>query len=394
MRYPFLRLAVQNLARRPGRTLIQALAVAVAVGSGFAAVVARRAVLESSNFGFGRLGADLLVTPGDSLVNLTPAILSVEPSGHSLAPGILERVRGIPGVAVAAPQRYFAVPLPSGGHAHDCDLFAFDPAHDFTVLAWAKDTPTEPLGPDRVLVGARRPETVGQTVTLGRRSVSVVGRLGPTGVGPPDRAFFATFEAADAIAGTSDGRSRPTGILIRLAPDAGPEQVRFALAAFPDLKVTASLPMVTSVRRTLAAILGGAVLLTIATLAATVLQLGALYTAVLAERRQELGVLRTLGTRPMQAFRMVLFEAAITTALGGVAGLLLGVTFLIALERTLGTHLESLGVLFEWPAPDWIAAVAVACIATAVAVGPVGAALPAWRACRRDAYDLARGEIA
>lgn len=392
--WPFLRLAAQNLLRRPVRVAALAAVVAVGVGTGFAAVVGWRAVDDTAAVGFGRTGADLLVVPKDALVHLTPALLAVEPNPHTLTPEAAQTVAAAPGVAVAAPQAAVRLPVLAGGHTHDHDLVAFDPARDFTVLPWVKEKLPRPFGAGDVIVGARRPEQVGSEITIGGRTLTVFARLGLTGVGAADRSFFASFETAATIPGVAADPDRPTGLLVRLADDARPEQVRFALAGVPELKVTGGTPMLTTVRRTLTAVFAGVLLVTGLVLGAAVLQVGVVYAAVLAERRQELGLLLTIGAGRGQVARMVLVEAAVTTLLGGAGGLLLGAALLAGLRRTLGYHLESLDVSLVWPPAGWIAAVAAIALAVAAAVGPVGAVVPAWRACRRDPYDLARGEAA
>src|SRR5262249_19117040 len=128
----FLRLAVQNLGRRRARAALLALTVAVGVGAAFAACGVRQALWDSLDLGFPRMGADLLVAPRDTLANLTPALLTVEPTPHTLDARLADEVAGLPGVEAVAPQRYFAVPVTADAHTHDADLIAFDPRRDFT----------------------------------------------------------------------------------------------------------------------------------------------------------------------------------------------------------------------------------------------------------------------
>src|SRR5438270_830940 len=129
----FFRLAWQNLGRRPTRTLLLVLTVAVGSGAAFAAATVRHAVADSLAVGFARMGADLLVVPRATLVNLTPALLTVEPTPHTLDPSLADEVARLPGVAAVAPPRYFPVRCAAGAHAHDADPIAFDPHPDCTV---------------------------------------------------------------------------------------------------------------------------------------------------------------------------------------------------------------------------------------------------------------------
>jgi putative ABC transport system permease protein len=183
-------------------------------------------------------------------------------------------------------------------------------------------------------------------------------------------------------------------VLIQLSPEARPEQVRFALAGSKEIKVISGTPLVTSVRQFLSAVLAGVLLFTGLMLLATLMQISVLYSAVLAERQQELGLLLALGAYRGQVARMVLAEAGLTTGLGGLGGLLLGAVLLLVMQHTLGMSLETLEVPLAWPSAPAIGLAALGCLAVAVAVGPLGAMLPAWQMCRRDPYNLARGGAA
>jgi putative ABC transport system permease protein len=389
LRWPFARLALQNLGRRPARASVLALAVALGVGTAFAALVARQTVADNTAVGFGRMGADLLVVPKDTLVNVTPTLLTVEPGPLTLPASVVEEIARLPGVRLAAPQRYYRLPA-GGSHGHESELVAFDPRHDFTVLPWVKDRPGRPLQPGEVIVGARRSEQPGSEVTLAGRSLTVYGRLELTGVGPFDRSFFTSFETADRLVPGQDP-DRVSAVLVQLAPEARPEQVRFALAGFKDIKVVNGTPAVTSVRQFLSVVLAGVLIFTALMLLAALLQISVLYSAVLVERRQELGLLMALGARSGQVARMVLTEAGLMTGLGGLGGLLLGAGLLLVFQHTQAGYLDTLDVSLAWPSATLIGLTALGCLAVAVAIGPLGALLPAWRLCRRDPYNLVRG---
>jgi putative ABC transport system permease protein len=181
-------------------------------------------------------------------------------------------------------------------------------------------------------------------------------------------------------------------VLVRLKVGAAPEQVRFALARIPAVKVVAGTGLYTSVRQGLTAVLGGAVALTLLMLLAAVLMVSALYSALLAERRRELGLLLAIGTRRRQLVRLILVEAMLTTSLGGVCGIVLGGGLLLLLERSLGFYLESVNVPLVRPAPVVVGVYALGGVVLACCVGLLGALVPAWRVSRRDPYELARTE--
>jgi putative ABC transport system permease protein len=118
---------------------------------------------------------------------------------------------------------------------------------------------------------------------------------------------------------------RISGVLLELAPGAKTQQVRFSvLANFPGVKVVSGESMLTSVRQGLTALLGGVLGLMAIMFVSTGLMVSVLFSAIITERRRELGLLRAIGARRKQIVGMLLMEAGLATAVGGLAGCVLG----------------------------------------------------------------------
>jgi putative ABC transport system permease protein len=359
-------------------------AVAVSAAAVFAALTVKRAVEDSLARGFSRMGADLLVVPRETLVNLAAALLTAEPTDHTLPAGLADEVARLPGVDLVAPQRSSRAPVTAGAHAHDADVVAFDAARDFTVFPWLQEKADRLFRAGDLIVGGRREEAVGTEILVGGKPFIVYGRLGLTGVGPFDRSLFVAFDAEDA--------GPVSALLVRLQVGATPEQVRFAIARTPGVKVVAGTTVFTSTRHALTAVLGATVFFTALMLLASAVMVGVLFSAILAERRRELGLLLAVGARRPQLVRMILTEAALTTGLGGVCGLALGAALLLGFRRSLGYYFETVNVAFGWPPAGTVAVYGAGCVAAAAVVGLLGAALPAWQASGREPYELVRGE--
>jgi hypothetical protein len=83
----------------------------------------------------------------------------------------------LPGVQVAAPQRY--VDLAAVTRFHDSnDLTAFDPGLDFTLLPWLRENLDHPFRRGDVIGGGRRGEAVGSEVRLFGGTFTVYGERG------------------------------------------------------------------------------------------------------------------------------------------------------------------------------------------------------------------------
>jgi putative ABC transport system permease protein len=160
----------------------------------------------------------------------------------------------------------------------------------------------------------------------------------------------------------------------------------------PELQLVAGTGVQTAVRQALTAILSGSVVVSFAALLATVVLVGLVYSAILTERRRDLGLLLSVGIRPRELLIFVLVESAATTALGGVCGALLGSGGLLVWQRSVGFALETSSVPLVLPGVSVQVAAGAACAAICAAMGLAGASLPAWRASVSEPYALVRGE--
>ncbi len=396
-------LALQNLGRRKVRTLLLVGAVAICAGAIFTGAVLMRSIETSMAVGFTRLGADMLIVPAGTLTNITSALLTAEPTDFTLDDKMLARLQGLKGVRRVAPQLIFRTDASGYGRSGDLvDLIAFDPARDITVQPWLEQHLDRPMRSGDVIVGGRREEALGSELLLFGRPLTVYGKLGRTAVGTHERGLFITFatlgdlrEAIQQVCGMKAPLepNKLSGVLLELAPGATTQQVRFAaLANVPGIKVVAGDTVLTSIRQGLAALLHGILGLMAIMFVSTVLLVSVLFSAIITERRRELGLLKAIGARRGQIIGMLLTEAALATAAGGLAGCVLGVLLMRLYEHSLVYYLNSLGVPFAWLSGGTIALVAALCVLFASLIGALGALVPAWRASRRDPYDLIRSE--
>src|SRR5258707_8326124 len=130
-------LALQNLGRRKGRTLLLLAAVAICSGAIFTGAVLLRSIESSMDVGFTRLGADLLVIPEGTLTNITAALLTAEPTELTLDSDMAARLAGLNCVRRAAPHLIFRSELSGyGSRVEAVDLIAFDPERELSMGPW------------------------------------------------------------------------------------------------------------------------------------------------------------------------------------------------------------------------------------------------------------------
>ncbi|MBI2737321.1 MAG: ABC transporter permease [Rhodospirillales bacterium] len=404
MRWLLLSLALQNLGRRKARSLLLIAAVALGSGVVFTGAVLMQSIDRSMAVGFTRLGADMMVVPEGALTNITASLLVVEPTELVLDADALAKAR-LTSLGRVAAQKIVRVEHSGiGSHHESADLIGFEPAQDFTVQPWLSEKLNRPMQQGDVILGAARDGVLGSQLLIFGKPHIVYGRLGRTGVGTHERGVFmsfATLEAlGEAIGGMGGGHGtkpavlapgKVTGFLAEFAPGATPLQARFALLSnVKGVKVVAGDATLSGIRQGLAALLDGIVALMVLMFASTALMVSVLFSAIVTERRAELGLLKAIGARRGQVLGVMVTEAVLATGIGGILGVVLGVLAMRLFERSLVYYLENVGVPFLWVDLPRTIAFAVGAIVLATAIGVAGVLYPAWAASRRDAYDLVR----
>jgi putative ABC transport system permease protein len=414
-----IRLASQNVGRRRLRAIFLGAAVMLGVGIGFASFVAGWALWQGMTQSFSRMGADLLVVPRATLVNITASLLTVQPTDETLAAELAQRIAAVPGVARVAPQRV----VPTLVEGNGATLIAFDPTRDFSVLSWLEARQASPV--EGLIAGAALPARLGETVSVCGMAMRISGQLGKTGVGPFDESYFLSFDAlaevvsfcrrsdasakpavsakvddAPAVRGMSHADAcsgnlqldRVSAFLVQLSPAAKVEDVKFALAQLPDVKIVEGNGVLTSSRQALNTLLIGMAVFTGLELTALLILLALLFSAIVQERYREVGLLRAMGAKSSQIVTIILAEAALITGLGGLAGLAFGAAVLLTFARSLGFYFALLGVPFSWPPAAVLQAGALLVIMFSVLLGLLGAFVPAWRVRRMAPYALIQSE--
>ncbi len=428
-----LRLAAQNVGRRRLRTLFLGLSVTIAVGVGFAAFVTGWALRDGITTSFSRMGADLVVVPAGTLVNITSTLLTVQPTDQEFDAALGEKLRIIPGIAQVAPQRIVRAEV----EGRLINLIAFDPAADFTVQPWLPEGRRPVPTTASLIAGERVENKPGEVLNVCGRAMVIEARLGKTGVGPFDESYFLSFPAMDALIAARQKLAIAAGIpvsaapaapaqavdplavlathhhaqpagpvnclpdlapgrvsafLLQLSPGASAGAVKFAVGQIPGLKIVAGNPVFTSSRQALGSLFWGIAVFAGLMLLALLFLVTLLFSAIVQERYREIGLLRAMGARPAQIMSIILIEAGLITSLGGLLGLGFGLTLVLAFARSLGFYFASLGVPFAWP-PDWAVWVAAGvAMVFAACIGVLGAFIPAWRARCQEPYLMIQTE--
>ena len=393
------RLLLQEARRSRGRYLLLALAVSIGSSSIFLTLVISHSIRRGLESSLNRLGADLLILPKGITHNLTAALLTGEPNAPLLDPSALTQIITLPGLEKISPQRHFSLPSDQG-HG-ETDLIAFDPLTDFTLQPWVREHLPRPFSLGDVLIGGRRSEPLGSTISFFGKNLVVWGKLDLTGVGPTERSLFGSFSTMEELAqecrsrglqsfGTSPLTGSASALLLRLSPGAGAGQVRFALSSVPQVQIISGSSLGIQIRQSIRTILTGSITFTLLSLFMAGLLILVVYAGIVAERKSELGLLLALGLSRIGLSLWLAMEAALCAFLGALFGVLLGATGLAIFVRTFGYLLTSRGITLELPSFSFQVFSALLSLFLCSCVAGLGALLPSWRLAGRELYQLLR----
>jgi len=129
-------LVIQNLKRKPYRTLAIALCVMIATGTLFAVTLTLRGVQNSLNVGLARLGADLIVVPQGQQVSAQEAFIVGQPTVFYMDAHVEQQVAALPSVTRTSPQVFVQTLRNASCCIGEFFLVSFDPRTDFTISPW------------------------------------------------------------------------------------------------------------------------------------------------------------------------------------------------------------------------------------------------------------------
>lgn len=393
------RLILSNLTRRRLRSGVLMVAVGLVAALGFLSVNLVGRLERSLQQGFERLGADLLVVRADAQVNLTQALLTVEPEAPPLEVGVLTAAASLPPAVAINPQRAVRsdgrLAMELGlAQGTAVPLVGIDPDHDSTVLPWLEDHRGITFQAGQVILGHRLRGRLGDRLRLLDHTFQIYGRLAPTGVPSHESGvFFTLSDLEELLPSGSPGTLGVNGLLIQAPPDQPMDQLRFSLLAqLPGVKVVGGRTLLAMVRQggTLTLqLLGG---LSGVLLFSVLLLISLYYVGLAAERRQELGLLLSLGATPLQLVGVLVGEATVLCAAGGALGLGLAAALLVLLHPLLAVRLSQAGLLWPDAETAQLARLALGLWLLITALGAVAALLATAALLRRDPLLLVQSD--
>lgn len=393
-------LAWKNLQRKIIRSLLLLMAVALVTGTLFGASIFITGMENALKIGTYRLGADILVVPAANEEAARSALLAGKPTSFYMDRTIFDQVRKVEGVKQASPQLFIKPSSLTCCFSVDVFLVAFDPETDFTIRPWLKKNLRAPLAEDEIIAGRTMPVIIGMQFPFFGTKFTVVGTMEPTGMKFFDQSVFMTMDAAYRMADNSKtaslqpltlDRDKISAVLVQVDPDITPDRVAIRITHDVDgVKAIASDEVINTVRRQLSGLMKGIVAISAVLWSFALLMMGFAFYMIVNERQRELGLLRAMGALKRQVFSLIMLEAVIITAAGGILGLGVGALLLYKLKGLILSYLKLPYILPPLPVLQELIAGAVL---FAVITGLLASLLPAALGSRIEPYEaIRRGE--
>ncbi len=372
-------IAWASLKRRRARAAFALAAVALGIGTVVALVSLSRAMRAEVGDELDRFGANIVITPKARALDVAYgglAVAGLTVDTQELRTADADLVRTIPNkrnVSAVAPKLVGTLDM-EGSRGLLIGVRFRDEAG---AKSWWKVEGRVARTSSEVMLGSEAAQTmrkgVGDTVMLAGEARSVVGVIAPNG-SLDDQAVLADLGVTQQALGKPDAVTMiEVSALCRGCPIE--DMVRQIATVLPHARVSPIRQAVAArehavLQFTRFAYAVSAVVLLVGTLVVMTTMM-----AAVAERTQEIGILRAVGYRRTQVARIILFEALAVNIAGGAAGWLVG----LLASRALGPTIAQLNA----PVPiDF--ALGAAAIATAVVLGAAGGSYPAIRAARMD----------
>ena len=387
-------LPVQNLLRRPGRTMALAALTALLAFSVFGGSIVVMSLRQGLNSLESRLGADIIVVPSSaqSKVSFQNMLLQGTTGAFYMDADNLTRVREVEGVEIAAPQVFLAS-LKADCCSVKIQVIGFDPETDFFVRPWIGQSYSQELGELDVVTGCKVEANVGENIRIYDERCKVVGKLAPTGTGL-DTAVYCGMDTMKILLKAAETK----GVSHKVTSDPDDDVISAIYVKVKDgydisevnskiqghtrkCSAVRTKSMLTDVSDSLAGISKTVTVLIAAIWALALVILLIAFAMIAGERKREFAVLRLLGSSRAMLIGLVLKESALCSLAGGVLGVLLASLIVFPFTTLIETKL---GLPYLRPEISSVTLLGLTSLAATVMIGATASAWTSFRLSRVD----------
>lgn len=390
-------MAVQNLKARKYRTAFMIFFVVLMSATFFFSTL----LMNNLELGIAntteRMGADLIVVPKEGTYGIRDSLFAGKPCSVYFDRGWEEAVRNMEGVERVTPQLYIAT-LDAGCCDAPVQIIAFDPETDFIVLPWLSESERLQLAEGEIVAGAKVNVGVGDTLRLFETKFQVAGKLEKTGMGYDNSVFmtyetverFRDSEVAQNIIFKDENEDIENRVSMLMVDATGENETLFmdikdAYNNGEEVKAYTADSLMSGIASQVGKLSGYGSVLTYIMVVSTALALICIFSITINERKYEFGILLTLGARKSQITKIILSEALMISAIGGVVGIGISAFGVWAFKDVISTKMD---IPFFDASMEQVLPVAGICLGIAIVTGIIAALYSSYRLGKGEAYRL------
>lgn len=340
-----------------------------------------------------RLGADIMIVPVENNADMEAILLKGEPSCFYFKKTLEQKVKVLEGVELCTSQ-FFLTSL----DAECCDtrvqLIGFDPATDFAVQPWIAAVYDKTLGEGAVIIGSDIQVEPGEKLKLFDVEYEVAAQLEATGTGL-DQAVYATMDTIKLMYAAAyakgqrfldeaDPDNAISAILVRVRKGYDPKGlVKNIRRELGGVQIVESQNMISKTAENMEHVAFFLYLFAGMFLIITILTFGLVFMLTANSRKKEFAILRTLGATRGKLSRIILWEAVLTGAIGGILGATVAAVVVLPFHVYIGDHM---GMPYLLPESGRIIVTGLFTLLVSLLICPLSAGITAFRISREETY--------
>ncbi|MFN3396418.1 MAG: ABC transporter permease [Thermodesulfovibrionales bacterium] len=375
--------AKKNLRRKPLRTFVLIISISLLVSIFIFSLSFVINVTSSIKKTSERLGADILIVPAGTRGAAEDVLLENRAKPFYMKREIIERVKQIKGIDTVTAQTYLVTLTGLCCDVPETVVVAFNKDTDFIVSPWLKERLKRDLKKGEAIAGQESFLNINLGLmevdsTLFGNTFRIVGSLDKTGTGLDNAIFISDENMEDIIKnGKVDIKPGHISILfVKVKKGYDPYNVaRDIEDNIVEVDTMARRDIGKNLVNSLRDINSIFILSLLVSSLLSVFLTWAIFSAIVNERRREVGIMRAMGAKTIQVTRLFLIEVLIIAAIGSSVGVISGTLLSLSLSksfnllRTLSTELT----LFQR------LVIAILSFLAGTTISAVGALSPIWK---------------
>jgi putative ABC transport system permease protein len=399
----FSDVVVCNLKRRSFRSICLIALVAALAFVLFGGSLITHSLINGTDGLAKRLGADILIVPKGYDQTIEGILLRGEPSTFYMSAEWVEKISAVDGVAAVSPH-LFVASLNASCCSVPIQLIGFDQKTDFIVEPWLRTSLPGKLTDDEVVIGGAVSGRIGGTLTFFDRIYRIAAKMENTGTGF-DASIFMNMDAArraakdyaakeetspspeetlssesiSSIAVLIEDGFTAAGMTRKINNEFG--YSRSGIVVVPAKSIISNVSVGLRALTTFISVLS-VILWILSTLVLTIV-----FSVILNERKQEFGILRSLGITRKKLVALVLLESGAISLTGAVTGVFFSALLILPFRVYIQ---ETVSMPYMQPSLGKFLTIAAASLLLSFVTGPLASLLSSSKMRNCDVCSIIR----